>query len=208
MADYERATVLRAGRMLDGTGAPSREDVALLILDGRIAEIAHRDALEAPADAVVIDRGDETIMPGMVDAHMHFFGVASDNIGTLPTEREAYRALRAAGEAQKDAGGRHHRRQVPGLFRRAGPPPRHQRGPRTRPAAGRGRRVHLLQRRDLGSSQHPPRLGQVAGHAGRRHRGRAGDRPPPRAEGRQLDQGGSLQGSTWTTSITLGATTR
>ena len=101
MADYERATVLRAGRMLDGTGAPSREDVALLILDGRISEIAHRDALEAPADAVVIDRGDETIMPGMVDAHMHFFGVASDNIGTLPTEREAYRALRAAGEARK-----------------------------------------------------------------------------------------------------------
>lgn len=101
MADYERATLLKAGRMLDGTGAPAREDAALLILDGRIHDVGHRDALEAPADAVVIDRGDETIMPGMVDAHMHFFGVASDNIGTLPTEREAYRALRAAGEARK-----------------------------------------------------------------------------------------------------------
>ena len=101
MAEYKRATVLAAKRMLDGTGAPMREDVALLILDDRISEIGHREALEAPPDADVVDLGDKTIMPGMVDAHMHFFGVPSDQIHTLPTEREAYRALRAAGEAKK-----------------------------------------------------------------------------------------------------------
>ncbi|MFN8457992.1 MAG: amidohydrolase family protein [Anaerolineae bacterium] len=48
-----------------------------------------------------IDLGEKTIMPGMVDAHMHFFGVPSDQLYQLPTEVEAYRALRAAGEARK-----------------------------------------------------------------------------------------------------------
>ena len=101
MADYGRATVLAAKRMLDGTGTPAKEDVAVLVLDGRISEIGHREKLEAPPRAEVIDLGDKTIMPGMVDAHMHFFGVPSDRIVDLPTEREAYRALRAAGEAKK-----------------------------------------------------------------------------------------------------------
>jgi imidazolonepropionase-like amidohydrolase len=54
--------------------------------------------LPVPADAQVLDLGACTLMPGMIDAHMHTFGVPSTGLHALPFEREAYRALRAAGE--------------------------------------------------------------------------------------------------------------
>ena len=93
--------VIRAGRMIDGTGAAAKSDVAILISGDRITEIGHRDAVKAPAGAEVVDLGSRTVMPGMVDAHMHLFGVPSDRLDRLPFEREPYRVLRAAGEARK-----------------------------------------------------------------------------------------------------------
>jgi imidazolonepropionase-like amidohydrolase len=93
--------VIRAGRMIDGTGAAPKSDIAILISGDRIVEIGYRDAVEAPATAEVVDLGSRTLMPGMVDAHMHLFGVPSDRLDRLPFEREPYRVLRAAGEARK-----------------------------------------------------------------------------------------------------------
>jgi imidazolonepropionase-like amidohydrolase len=96
-----KAKIVRAKRLIDGTGALPREDAAILILNDRIAEIGHRDKVSGPPEAEIIDLGERTIMPGMIDAHMHFFGLPSDHLEQLPTERVAYRALRAAGEARK-----------------------------------------------------------------------------------------------------------
>ena len=101
MANAAEAKVVRAGRLIDGTGAPAKADVAILIVDGRIAEIGHREAVEAPPGAEIIDLAGRTVIPGMIDAHMHLFGVPSDRLERLPFEREAYRVLRAAGEARK-----------------------------------------------------------------------------------------------------------
>src|SRR5690606_26115918 len=94
-------SVIYAGRLIDATGREPRKDVALTIRDGLIVDISDRQDFVAPADAEEIDLGSETLLPGIVDAHMHFFGVHSYQLHKLPTEREAYRALRAAGEARK-----------------------------------------------------------------------------------------------------------
>jgi imidazolonepropionase-like amidohydrolase len=93
--------LIRAGRLIDGTGAAPKSDIAMLISGDRITEIGHRDAVEAPATAEMVDLGSRTVMPGMVDAHMHLFGVPSDRLDRLAFEREPYRVLRAAGEARK-----------------------------------------------------------------------------------------------------------
>lgn len=101
MIESMEPAIVKAGWMIDATGSAPRPDIAILVLEGKIAEIGHRDAVQGPADARVIDLGALTILPGMVDAHMHFFGVPSHQLYKLPTEREAYRVLRAAGEARK-----------------------------------------------------------------------------------------------------------
>jgi len=69
-----RPLLVQPGRLLDGTGAPSRADAALLVCDGRIAAVGpvaqvrqHPDA----ADARVVDAAHQTVLPGLVDGHVH-----------------------------------------------------------------------------------------------------------------------------------------
>jgi len=57
-------------QLVDGTGAPPRQDVAVLVRAGRIAAIG---ALPAPAGATVIDGRGKTLLPGLVMVHEHFF---------------------------------------------------------------------------------------------------------------------------------------
>ncbi|MDT0196473.1 amidohydrolase family protein [Arthrobacter sp. AB6] len=93
-------TVIFAGELIDGTGAKPVRDVAVKVVDGIIAEIGTRETVDI-AGAAVIDLTGETLLPGIIDAHMHFFGVPSHQLHRLPKETESYRALRGAGEARK-----------------------------------------------------------------------------------------------------------
>jgi imidazolonepropionase-like amidohydrolase len=64
---------LTNARLLDGTGAPAREAAAVLLEDGRIAQVG--DAADgAPEDAVSIDLEGRTLLPGLIDAHAHAKG--------------------------------------------------------------------------------------------------------------------------------------
>jgi imidazolonepropionase-like amidohydrolase len=60
-------------RVFDGTGAPVREGAALLVEDGRIARLGSASD-SVPDDAHVLDLGGRTLLPGLVDAHVHVAG--------------------------------------------------------------------------------------------------------------------------------------
>jgi imidazolonepropionase-like amidohydrolase len=96
-----RLTAVRARRLIDGSGHNPVEDRTILIEDNRIVEVGHHDAIDVPPSATVHDLGDRTILPGLIDAHMHFYGVPSNQLYAAPFEADAYRALRAAGEARR-----------------------------------------------------------------------------------------------------------
>ncbi|MEM9456780.1 MAG: amidohydrolase family protein [Myxococcota bacterium] len=63
------ATMLRHARLIDGTGAPPRDDVDVLVRDGTIAEVGA--GLIAPPEAHVLDLQGRTLLPGFIDAHVH-----------------------------------------------------------------------------------------------------------------------------------------
>jgi imidazolonepropionase-like amidohydrolase len=64
---------IAGARLFDGTGAAPRDDVAVLVEDGRIARLG--DAREpAPEGALVVDAAGGTLLPGLVDAHAHVGG--------------------------------------------------------------------------------------------------------------------------------------
>jgi imidazolonepropionase-like amidohydrolase len=64
------AVFLTNARLVDGTGAPAREAAAVLLEEGRIAGIgAAGDS--APEGATVVDLAGRTLLPGLIDAHVH-----------------------------------------------------------------------------------------------------------------------------------------
>jgi imidazolonepropionase-like amidohydrolase len=62
-------TAVLAERLIDGTGAAPVEDVVVLIRGERIEAVG--SGLAIPDGAEVIDLGDVTLLPGLIDLHTH-----------------------------------------------------------------------------------------------------------------------------------------
>ena len=72
-------TLIHNGQLVDGTGSPAVLDGSLLIHGGKIQYSGlSADCPQTGEDAVKIDAGGGTIMPGLVEAHFHatYFNVA------------------------------------------------------------------------------------------------------------------------------------
>ena len=66
--------VLRAARLIDGTGAAPVQNGVVVITDDRIVAVGRQGSVAEPAGARVIDLGDATLLPGFIDAHVHIIG--------------------------------------------------------------------------------------------------------------------------------------
>lgn len=64
-------TVVRAGRLIDGTGTPAIEDAVVVVRGNRIEAVGRSGDVSVPGGARVIDLSEHTVMPGIVDAHAH-----------------------------------------------------------------------------------------------------------------------------------------
>jgi imidazolonepropionase-like amidohydrolase len=62
-------TAIRAGTLIDGTGGPPMKNVVILVVGQRISAIGTN--VQVPAGATVIDLSAETVLPGLIDAHVH-----------------------------------------------------------------------------------------------------------------------------------------
>jgi len=70
----QQPIVLRAARMIDGTGAAPVNNAAVIVIGDRITALGPASSVAIPAGANVIDLGDVTILPGFIDAHTHIIG--------------------------------------------------------------------------------------------------------------------------------------
>jgi imidazolonepropionase-like amidohydrolase len=75
--------------------------MAIAIVDGAISWVGRAADAVRDSDDEVIDLGDRTLLPGLIDAHMHFLGISTDKYESLLYETHVYRGLRAAGEAER-----------------------------------------------------------------------------------------------------------
>lgn len=64
--------VVEGGTLIDGTGAEPVDEAAVVIREGRIRSVGEADRMEVPAGARRIDASGGWIIPGLVDAHVHF----------------------------------------------------------------------------------------------------------------------------------------
>jgi imidazolonepropionase-like amidohydrolase len=88
-------TAIKAGRLLDVANEKVRENVVIVVENGRVREIG----AAVPVGATVIDLSKHYVLPGFVDGHTHVLlqgdATAEDYDAQLLKESLPYRALRA-----------------------------------------------------------------------------------------------------------------
>ena len=91
--------VVRAGTLVDGTGAAPRRGVQIVVRDGRIVDVG--PSRDAPSDARVLDYSDLAVVPGLIDCHVHLsFSAGVDPLADLLAEDNATLLLHATANAQ------------------------------------------------------------------------------------------------------------
>lgn len=60
-------------RVIDGTGAPAREDQTVVLSKGKIDSVGDASSANLPKDAQVLDLKGYTVIPGLVGMHDHMF---------------------------------------------------------------------------------------------------------------------------------------
>lgn len=71
MQKNNRPIIFRNGLLVDGSGPAAIGPVNVRVADGRISDVS-RERIE-PGDAIEYDIAGKTIMPGLIDCHMHPF---------------------------------------------------------------------------------------------------------------------------------------
>lgn len=85
-------------RVLDPEAGTSRDGQAVLVKDGRIAAVG--SGIEAPAETRVLDLGGRTLMPGLIDCHVHVVAESLDLWSNMiaPSSLAGLRAARVMEE--------------------------------------------------------------------------------------------------------------
>ena len=63
-------------QVVDGTGAPARPDMTVVVRDGHIARLGPSDDVTVPKEAAVIAAAGKTLLPGLVMMHEHMYFLA------------------------------------------------------------------------------------------------------------------------------------
>ena len=74
--------ILAHANVIDGRSNAPRQDVSLVIADGKIAAVRPA-AAPMPAGATVIDLSGAWVMPGFIDAHVHFDAIGAARMALL-----------------------------------------------------------------------------------------------------------------------------
>jgi len=96
--------VLRAARLIDGTGAAPVQNAVVVVTDDRIVAVGREGVVAVPAGARVVDLGDATLLPGFIDMHTHIIGrTLADPASDVASVRDyaSYGAILATDNARR-----------------------------------------------------------------------------------------------------------
>lgn len=106
--------VIKAGLLIDGLGGDPITDAIVLVDGKRIVRVGPTGSLEVPAGADVTDAAGKTVMPGLIDTHVHIMATTASLEDELFTPKAVTyyqaadnlkRTLRSGCTTVRDAGG-------------------------------------------------------------------------------------------------------
>lgn len=102
----DKYLTVKGGRLIDGTGSEPIDDAVILIKNNRLEAVGPTDAVKIPPQSEFIEATGQTVMPGLIDAHLHLAGLSSMNQVTWFFEDPILRGIRGVADIWKivDAG--------------------------------------------------------------------------------------------------------
>jgi imidazolonepropionase-like amidohydrolase len=95
--------VIRAGRLIDGTGSGVQTARDIYVDDGRIVQVASSG--DVPSDADLLDLSALCVVPGLIDCHVHLvFSCSPRPLADLQVEDDQQLLLRAVAGARQALG--------------------------------------------------------------------------------------------------------
>jgi imidazolonepropionase-like amidohydrolase len=95
----EAYKVFKGGNLIDGTGKEPIENGVMVIKGDRIESAGRMGAVDYPQEAEIIEVEGKTVMPGLIDAHLHLAGLTTLNNMQYVVEHPYLRVARAAVDA-------------------------------------------------------------------------------------------------------------
>jgi imidazolonepropionase-like amidohydrolase len=113
-----KVTVIKGGNLIDGTGAKSKKNSLVVIEGARITAVGEEGEVKIPKGdkKTEVDAFGKTVMPGLIDSHLHLIGMKTDRfieeqfvrppqLGLIKSVYDAIDLLEAGFTTVKDCGG-------------------------------------------------------------------------------------------------------
>jgi imidazolonepropionase-like amidohydrolase len=113
-----KMVVIKGGKLLDGSGAKPRKNCVVVVEGTKITAVGEEGGVEIQGKPEVteIDASGKTIMPGLIDSHLHLIGMKTDRyleeqlvrppqLGLIKSVSDAADLLEAGFTTVKDCGG-------------------------------------------------------------------------------------------------------
>ena len=113
-----RMIVIKGGTLIDGTGAKPKKDSVIVVENTRIKAVGKEGEVKIPkkAEKNEVDASGRTVMPGLIDSHLHLVGMKTDRfleeqlirpqqLGLIKSVYDAVDLLEAGFTTVKDCGG-------------------------------------------------------------------------------------------------------
>jgi imidazolonepropionase-like amidohydrolase len=86
-----KITVIKGGNLIDGKGAKPKKNAIIIIEETRILAVGEEGEVEIPKKVkrTEVDASGKTVMPGLIDSHLHLIGMKSDRLLEEKQEVEA-----------------------------------------------------------------------------------------------------------------------
>lgn len=97
-----KALAVVGARLIDGNGGAPIEDAVIVITGEKFSAVGAKGRVTVPPDAEIIDVKGKTVIPGLIDAHIHF--TALPNPTDPASNNAAYVAFRSADMLRKCLG--------------------------------------------------------------------------------------------------------
>lgn len=94
-------TAIQVDRMIDGSGQPPVEPAVVLIEGNQITAAGSPVNIIVPQGARLVSLGSRTLLPGLIDAHIHLKGWRSSNPNDVLITPQPLAALQAAADCRR-----------------------------------------------------------------------------------------------------------